>query len=751
MRTDFRAEAPFGVAHLLRYLIAFAAALALVAGLFTVPPAHAQEAPDAEKTTAVTTTESTAESTAESTKEKPADKKPLGDAAEDTLPAEDAAPLPPAEQAAAEAASPVVISDIQVINDRRDNSQDETLIQWQHTTVKWKWEATGPIVEGQTFELEFPTQLRLYHDETFILTALDDPPGMPNKDNGTCVATAASPSKVVCTFGKRFVNKDDVKGEGSLAAQAYEAWDQEGVDFRVNGSEVKRVRLPGPKGTIIGQLDEAPKYPVKWGWYNDDQKTISWRIHVPGTEAAKLGDKPMVIDDALTGHAHKYIEGTLVAGEYGIIGTIDHDTDLRTREPEVVLESKVEANGSQAKVTITAPAGGWKAEKYYVINYKTVTADGQPAPFEAETKNKADIGGIKLLERGVKRSQSGQGTIEGVDRRSVEVHKKLAADSAPVPAGTVFSVLAEYKLNGKDTKEYLEVPLDGSAKGKQELPKGTKVVLSEPSFPTVAGLTFEKPVFAPLNPNDPNVKILDDGAKAEVNVVNSENVQVMVTNKAVTDKASFSVAKNIAGLTDELADHARTKAYTFDYKCGTGEDGVGTITVKGDGAPVAVGKSFPVGTECTITEDVETAKIDGVDLNTEKSTLKQTLKLGPEAGAVVQFTFTNAYADGGIAPRPRDVPWWLLLVPFALGSLGAGSSNAGSSQSGGTNNKPADNATNQTAQGGDQGKTTPAASDAKQQNRTLANTGASVLGIAIIALLAVAAGVFLIRRGRKQS
>lgn len=738
MRTSLRAETIGGV-RLLRYLVVFATALLLVAGL-TMPPAHAQQNDQPTTTASEADTSATTATAEPEVGEQAATSQSESQNAEPESPAKaERADIAPATPAA------VVIDDITIVNDRTSTSQNEALIQWQHLTVQWSWHATGDVLEGQTFSIEFPEQLNLSHDEEFYLSSGSEP---PHPDNGICRATARpTPSKVVCTIGKNFAEKDDVHGKLSIRAQAVQAWDGEHVVFNVNNGEQKSVRLPGPKGTITGQIDEAPKYPVKWGWYNADQQTVTWRIHIPGDKAAALGASPMVINDVLSGHGHVYVDNSWRAGEYEIIGTITPDVDRRTREPKEVLNVAVDiTDGTKAKVTVNPPKDGWNKDRYYLVEYRTKTADGKEAPFAAVTNNLAEIDSIGTLKRSVSRSQTGQGTIEGVDRRSVEVHKKLAQDSAPVPAGTVFSVLAEYNFNGQDVKERIEVPLDGSAKGKQELPRGTKIILSEPTFPQVAGLTFEQPKFAPVTAGDANVKILQDGAKAEVTTVSDANVQVVVENKAVTNKASFTVAKKIAGLNDEWMDIARTKEYTFNYKCG--EHGTGTLKVKGDGEAVAVDKSFPVGTECTVTEDRATAEIDGAELTTDESAMTQTLKLGPEAGAVAEFQFTNTYKGGALPSKP----WWLLLLPFALGAAGSSGSSAsgsaaGSSQSAGTN-QPGGNDTARQAPAA-AAQDAPAQRGDKGAQATLANTGASVLAVIAIAAIAVAAGVFLIRRGRR--
>ena len=95
-----------------------------------------------------------------------------------------------------------------------------------------------------------------------------------------------------------------------------------------------------------------------------------------------------------------------------------------------------------------------------------------------------------------------------------------------------------------------------------------------------------------------------------VAIAQDETANVTMTNTYTKAKGSFSVSNTVMGA--EVED----KEFTFTYTCDNGEKG--TLKVKADGTAVN-GPELPVGTECTIEQDVNTAQVDGYTLKAPAS------------------------------------------------------------------------------------------------------------------------------------
>ncbi|WP_371152779.1 DUF5979 domain-containing protein [Buchananella felis] len=117
-----------------------------------------------------------------------------------------------------------------------------------------------------------------------------------------------------------------------------------------------------------------------------------------------------------------------------------------------------------------------------------------------------------------------------------------------------------------------------------------------------------------------------------VPVLKGQNAAVEVTNTYTKHLGTFSVVKNVTGAPASAA----TKDFTFNYTCGAE---TGTVVAKGDGVAVPVGKNFPVGTSCTVTEDSDKAAIVGYTLTAPEA---QTIEVAKDANTEV--TFANAYS-----------------------------------------------------------------------------------------------------------
>ncbi|WP_216404901.1 DUF5979 domain-containing protein [Arcanobacterium phocae] len=154
----------------------------------------------------------------------------------------------------------------------------------------------------------------------------------------------------------------------------------------------------------------------------------------------------------------------------------------------------------------------------------------------------------------------------------------------------------------------------------KNFPVGTKCVVEETGNADVEGYTLVKPTKQTLT--------IGDRQSVEFAFVNEYT-------KVKPVEGTFQVKKTVAGLADESG---KDKQFKFSYTCG---DKTGNLTVKGDGKPVVAKEKFPVGTSCTVTENVEAAKVDGYTLKVTEPKQK-TVKVAE--GKTVEFAFVNTYA-----------------------------------------------------------------------------------------------------------
>lgn len=234
-------------------------------------------------------------------------------------------------------------------------------------------------------------------------------------------------------------------------------------------------------------------------------------------------------------------------------------------------------------------------------------------------------------------------------------------------------------------------------------------------------------------------------------------IHVKAKNTYTMDYASFSVAKKIEapeGL------NLSTKKFVFGYTCKpTGEDEVkGKLEVSGDGTATPLGKQLPVGTSCTVTED-ETSAQNGD--YTVKIAEPQTFTL-EEKDAVKALTFTNVYTKPAPSPSPTPSPSDTPSPTPSVTSTPSPSTTPSVTPSA-TPSKPVADPSKPVAEPSKPvppmskaGKPVPPKAaksmapkveqKAANRGKSLPNTGASVAGMAAVALIAAAGGILILRR-----
>ena len=121
-----------------------------------------------------------------------------------------------------------------------------------------------------------------------------------------------------------------------------------------------------------------------------------------------------------------------------------------------------------------------------------------------------------------------------------------------------------------------------------------------------------------------------------VTITKDQTAEVTMTNTYTKAKGSFSVTNSVEGA--EVGD----KEFTFTYTCDNGQKG--DLKVKADGTAVN-GPELPVGTECTIEQDVDKAQVDGYTL---KAPASQKVTIGEK---VLDLKFAGMYASLNV-PTP---------------------------------------------------------------------------------------------------
>ena len=123
-----------------------------------------------------------------------------------------------------------------------------------------------------------------------------------------------------------------------------------------------------------------------------------------------------------------------------------------------------------------------------------------------------------------------------------------------------------------------------------------------------------------------------------VAIAKDQTAEVTMTNTYTKAKGSFSVTNTVKGA--EVGD----KEFTFTYTCDNGQEG--TLKAKANGTPVN-GPELPVGTECTIEQDVNTAQVDGYSL---KAPASQKVHIGEK---VLDLKFAGMYTSLAVpSPTP---------------------------------------------------------------------------------------------------
>lgn len=445
-----------------------------------------------------------------------------------------------APAASAQGNSNVTISNPQLVaGNGKELSSDGKFYPWTQFKFSFDWKAAdGQVKNGESFTVGIPTPLQAHGAKFFLEDENGDRGGECQSGGG----------KLTCTFNDAFENKDQVQGSVTLRLQSTQDQDYDGttIDFTLNGT-TKEVQLPeGAKGFVKEERPgEGFERSEKDGWVvnslDGNIRKLSWFLNLKSDDLPESG--PLVIEDELDG-PHKFSnEGGETLGLS--LNGFDHGGTKKYIDP---LNAQVDLrDGKSATFTIPEPSGGWKSKENWQIHYFTYYEGEGSIPQGTSFGNTAKVNG-KRLEKTVKSTQGGSGTIQGVDRNSYAIKKHIVEGSELVPEGTEFTVHVKIESSNEDFNDEYDQKVSANGefvKGLKELPAGTKVTLTEPTFPDVEGVTFGDPKFRAGEEDVDNVEISEDGKTATLTVVEDRNVEVHLDNTAKKSTGAFEITKEL--------------------------------------------------------------------------------------------------------------------------------------------------------------------------------------------------------------
>jgi hypothetical protein len=236
------------------------------------------------------------------------------------------------------------------------------------------WDATTANPQpGDQFTMQLPIELE------FPATMPLELVGADGTVWGTCLVDAET-GLADCTLTAEVVDRpEEVRGTFQLDVVAVAATDEPEVVFEING-EARPVALPG------GGIDDGVELPVEWsktGSLNANKWSVTWSIVVPGSLLA--GNAEYTIDDHL-GAGHVLCEPS------GLVLESYRDPSSPTAHPGLA-DVQVGADPADLQFTLTAPEGGFDADRTYRLRYQSCTPDGEIDPLGTEYRNEATVEG----------------------------------------------------------------------------------------------------------------------------------------------------------------------------------------------------------------------------------------------------------------------------------------------------------------------------------------------------------------------
>ncbi|MBF4514086.1 LPXTG cell wall anchor domain-containing protein [Plantibacter sp. VKM Ac-2885] len=455
--------------------------------------------------------------------------------------------------------------------------------------VNATWAVPDSAQPGDTFTLNFP-------DALVGFAATIDLPDADGNSVGTCTV---SDSQFVCTLSDFVATHNNVHGTLNFNAKFVETFTEEQVQFTTGNNVTIVTDVEGGVGTA--GPDDVPTVPTKFGYMNNDGKTMTWVIRVPSEDLGS-GSNAVITDD---------YDAPLVFDSANLTVRSIDKADWAQKDDTAAWTYLGQGVTPGSTYTLTDRP----ADTAFDVGLNGPNTDGtriyevsviMDLPADVATgdvfNNRAVVNGSTYTATQVEYVGAG-GSGEGDSLGDFTVTKKVTGSGAQRVAGAEYTVDYSY-LDGSSPVTGQLTIADGETEGRINVPEGAVITLSEVA-PVGTGVAYGTPVFSGTGVTDngdgtATVTIIDGVIAIELeNPVAIQYTQFAVT-KTVTGsgKAKVVGAEYTVNMSAVYPGHAENHAGTFEITDGT----VYTVT------------EVPVGTVITLSEVKATA--DGVNYGT---------------------------------------------------------------------------------------------------------------------------------------
>lgn len=484
-------------------------------------------------------------------------------------------------------------------------------------------------VPGDSFSVELPEQF----------TNIEF--GRPGRDiikpfmfNGIQVGDCLiEQRKFTCTFNDAIIGKKDIRGAISARLVAVATTDDTQVPFVLNSVETL-LTIPGTGGIGRRETRFQPNNRLSKGatGLGRASQGVTWNLNVGGAWLAvnKAGETTFTIVDTLPNNLLKATSnlGSIVLyratpatnGAAQVVARADGTVAVEGYK----LEYFPDPDGMTYRFKITVPQEFSDQENYQLI-FPTVLTAGGTIDTGWNYTNQFTIEDTNAMVHGEKGYvESFEATVVYEQGFGIFQLTKTASGSGTLADSQRFEALVHYELPSGFTAPQgwtappnpyrVSLGLGQPTLVNPQLPAGTKVTVEEDlsvaNDTAASGTTWVAPKFSATNAAEVSkVTLTDNGAKASFTIEAEKVLKLNLANTSVT-QSTFQVVKRVTG--DDAEAYAST-TFDFDYECSDGQSGE-VLDVPGDGTPVKVtGKSFAVGTVCTVKER-QPAERDGYTL-----------------------------------------------------------------------------------------------------------------------------------------
>ena len=545
--------------------------------------------------------------------------------------------------------SDLVVGDITVTETSKPGDGEWGV--WEQLDIKATIDTQKQSVDaGDWFTIQFPIEFQV----TAGTFTMSDTINGVNTTLANCDVTGSEfwnlkPGVVTCTFTDAAATRQYLNGAftGTVTVNDTTApTDTPGVEFRA-GTTIKYLAVPGDAFPRPGRDDMVVEF-RKGGWQdnpsNGDVK-FGWVVTMPA-ELVK-GVPTIHVEDTLQGDTllipqyfqiQSYADSAAWKQEVKTTVYIAEGTNTYELQPGVFGDVTLDISEDRKSFTMDFPNNDPGENGMYRIYYYSTLPEG--------VRDGAVVGNSVVVNGGFKATDNVtysaiyDGELFGPGYGGFNLTKLATGPDAANIIGEQYTVVATWTEGGVEKTQNLVVEAGGVGASLQ-LPEGTVVTLSE-IIPTNPMITVV-PTFIASEGVVPS----EDGTTATVTITDQVMASVQLDNEATRQVGWVSVQKQVEGAT------VGDKPFTFNYTCNDPlVEGplTGSVTNSDGANMVRLPHEFTAGTTCVVTEDAESAMVEGYVL-----TVPEPWNVTVEAGKEMLKTFVNTY-EPEPTPTPSDEP-----------------------------------------------------------------------------------------------